>query len=126
MPCHRGECFPIDAFLVDAKSAPSRFILKYLMRELIDARACLAGTGVARYEPSSAELVTLPIQPAKTCNPIGAFARKKKPHRDQHENSTGHYEKRARGLEHLDPIGLKLKWTKGKKIQPHKNALPSM
>lgn len=92
MTGHSGERFPIDAFLVNAETAPPWFVLKYLMRELVDARTRLARTGIAGNEPPTAELVALPDQAAKTSNSIGPFAGNQKPHRDQYENDTGRHE----------------------------------
>jgi hypothetical protein len=42
-PGHSRQRFPIDAFLINTLAAPIFFVLKNLMRELVDSRTCLAG-----------------------------------------------------------------------------------
>jgi hypothetical protein len=65
VPRHCRKRFPINAFFVNAQAAPFFLILKYLMRQLIDARTGFAGAGVAGDEPAAAELISPPSQAAK-------------------------------------------------------------
>ena len=56
---HCRKRFPINAFFINAQSAPFWFVLKNLMGELIDAGTGFARTGVAGDEPAPAKLVAL-------------------------------------------------------------------
>ena len=73
VPRHRREGFPIDAFLVNAQAAPSRFILKNLMNKLVDAGTGLARAGVAGDEPAATELIPLPPQAAELRHMVFAW-----------------------------------------------------
>ena len=75
---HRRERFPIHAFFINAQSAPSRFVLKNLMGELIDAGTGFAGAGVAGDEPAATELIAPPSQTPKSGDMAFAPARKNK------------------------------------------------
>src|ERR1041385_5170473 len=44
---HALERFPINSLFVDAQAAPPGFVLKHLMRQLIDPRTRFARPGVA-------------------------------------------------------------------------------
>jgi len=66
--CHCCERFPIHALFINAQAAPFRFVLKNLMRELVDAGTGFARAGVAGDEPAATELVTLPDESAEFGN----------------------------------------------------------
>ncbi len=59
---HGLQGFPIDSLFVDAKTAPLRLVLEDLVRELVDARRGLSGTGVPGDEPTAAEITSFPSQ----------------------------------------------------------------
>src|SRR2546429_10023718 len=60
--CHCFQRFPIDSLFVDAKTAPFRFVLEDLVRELIDAGSGFSRAGVPGDEPAAAKLVAFPGQ----------------------------------------------------------------
>ena len=63
---HRLERFPVHTLFIYAQAAPSRFVAKDLVRELVDAGSRLARTGVARDEPAATELAPLPPETLET------------------------------------------------------------
>src|SRR5665213_1573953 len=65
---HGRERFPIHALFINAQPAPFRFVLEYLMGELIDAGTGLARTGVTGDEPAATKLVAFPSQAAELCD----------------------------------------------------------
>ena len=72
---HCRKRFPIDAFLINAQSAPLWLVLEDLMSELVDARTGFARTGVAGDEPAPTELVALPNQPTELRHSLFRLAR---------------------------------------------------
>src|SRR5688572_883255 len=86
MAGHRGKCFPINAFFVDAEAAPAWFVLKDLVGELVDAGACFARACVAGNKPASAELVPFPSHAAETSDFGFRFGRDKEPYGEQDES----------------------------------------
>ena len=65
---HSGQRFPINAFFINAQPAPSRLILKNLMRQLVDAGTRLARAGVAGDKPAATELIPPPNEPTEFGN----------------------------------------------------------
>ena len=63
---HCRERFPINALFVNAQPAPCRFVLKNLMRQLVDAGTGFARAGVAGDEPAATELISFPLQTAES------------------------------------------------------------
>ena len=63
---HCRERFPINALFVNAQPAPGRFVLKNLMRQLVDAGTGFARAGVAGDEPAATELIAFPLQTAES------------------------------------------------------------
>src|ERR1700681_2389496 len=63
---HLRECFPINSFVVDAETAPSRFILEDLVKQACDAGSRFARAGVARDQPAATEIIS---RPGKTSEP---------------------------------------------------------
>ena len=68
---HLHECFPIYAFVINAKPAPIRIVLKNLKEQLIDAGAGFARAGVASDEPATAKIFACP---RKAFQPDDEFA----------------------------------------------------
>ena len=71
---HGRKRLPIDAFFINAQSAPFGFVLKNLMGELIDAGTGFAGAGVTGNEPAPAKLIAFPGQAAELCDMVVALA----------------------------------------------------
>ncbi len=80
---HCRERFPIDAFFINAQTAPCWFVLKNLMGQLVDAGTGFAGAGVAGDEPATTELIAFPSQAAESRDVAVALSRnKQQPNRD--------------------------------------------
>src|SRR6202035_5002452 len=72
---HLRERFPVEAFIVDAETAPGRLILKDLKQQWRDSRPCLAGAGVAGDQPSATEIAPFPFEARQSHDGLaGAFA----------------------------------------------------
>ena len=54
---HLTKRFPIHAFVINAESTPRRLALENLVEQLRDARASLAGAGVAGDEPAATKIL---------------------------------------------------------------------
>ena len=86
--CHCRECFPINAFFVNAQTTPMRLVLKNLMRQLVDAGTGFARTSVAGDEPAATKLISLPLQPAKPRDAaIGIARNEQEPNCDERQKN---------------------------------------
>src|SRR5512132_2470719 len=67
---HLRKCFPINSFVVDAESAPRRFVLEDLVKQTCDARSGFARACVAGDQPTAAEIVSGPAKTRETNNDV--------------------------------------------------------
>ena len=67
---HRGKRFPIDPLVIDANSAPVRFIGENLEEERRDPGSCFSGTGIAGDEPAPAEILAGPFHPLQASDDL--------------------------------------------------------
>jgi hypothetical protein len=65
---HLRKRFPIDAFVIDAETAPGWFVLEDLEQERRDSRARFARTCVAGYQPTPTEIGARPFESCEADN----------------------------------------------------------
>src|ERR1043166_4589430 len=103
---HRGQRFPIHSFLINAESAPSRFVSENLVGELIDARTGLPRTGVSGDEPATTKLCALPSQTAKSRDAaFSVSCVEQKPKREEHQKNAASDKKVWRVLQQQNHAG---------------------
>src|SRR5512137_90830 len=122
---HRRERFPVNALFVNAQPAPCRFILKNLMRQLVDAGTGLARAGVAGDEPAATKLISLPLQAAKSRDADFGIARdEQEPNRDEGQKNSASRKEVLRMPQSQHDVWRQNYGVERNEVEFHRHALP--